>query len=78
MGSRGAYAGQPYSFRCAKCKQRRKLPRVTGKTRAQRSEGMNYHNWGDVAYQYECPECGHIGWTRHPDVERVFKLSQKE
>lgn len=72
--SRGKYAGQPYSFRCAKCKQRRKLPRVTGRTRVQRSSGMNHHGWGEIAYQYECFFCGHTGWSRHPDIARQYEL----
>ena len=39
---------------------------------------MDYHNWGDKAHQYECMDCGHIGWSGHPDVERAFKLLQEE
>jgi len=88
MGGRGKYAGQPYSFVCAKCRKSsiRKVffstigerVRLTGKTRKQRSQGMNYHNWGDVAYQYECLTCGHIGWTRHPDIAHRHKHEQEK
>jgi hypothetical protein len=42
--------------------------RTTGRTRAQGSQGANQHRWGQVAYQYECLECGHVGWSRHPWV----------
>lgn len=75
MGSRGAYAGQPYSFMCKGCKTKRiEVIHTTGRTRAQRSEGMNYHNWGDVAFEYECSRCHHKGWSRHPDIARKHRL----
>lgn len=93
MGATGAYAGQPHSFYCSKCRRSPGFTKrmvlngkhttvggyaggrwkLTGKKRKQLSEGMNYHGWGDTAYQYECLDCGHIGWSRHPIVERRFK-----
>lgn len=27
--------------------------------------------WGHVAREYRCLDCGHIGWSRHPDVGRT-------
>ena len=85
-GGRGCYAGQPATFACAKCRKRRdfferrsvvgRKYTTTGKTRAQRSEGSNFRRWSDTAYQYRCLDCGHIGWSRHPDVKRVF-MQQK-
>jgi len=77
MGSRGAYAGQPYAFSCKGCGTRRiEVIEPTGKTRAQKSKGMNYHNWGDVAYEYECASCHHKGWSRHPDIARKAELRE--
>lgn len=89
--SRGAYAGQPMTFRCAKCKSTlvsrlAKMGlrvaglryRLTGRTRKQKSQGMNYHNWPDVAYEYECLDCRHIGWSRHPDVARRHDLEKND
>ncbi len=85
-GGRGCYAGQPLSFACAKCRKhplffdrRDRFGRnweTTGKTRKQLSAGSNYHGWGRIAYQYRCLDCKHVGWSRHPDVERVVRRSQ--
>ena len=86
----GKYAGQPHSFACAKCRRGRPWQLgapgsrrgekvvTTGKTRKQRSQGMNYHRWGDVAYQYRCLECDHVGWSRHPDVARLYRRQHPE
>lgn len=68
-GGRGCYAGQPLTFRCAKCNRCRNYKNLgdrTGRTREQHAEGMNFHHWGIVAYEYECNTCGHKGWSRHP------------
>jgi len=70
MGDRGKYAGQPISFKCPKCRSRGWVSyELTGKTRKRLSQGMNHHGWGDTSYQYRCG-CGHVGWSRHPDVAR--------
>ena len=80
--SRGAYAGQPLSFRCSKCKKGYDHKRehncgmnihTTGKLRKQAPGGMNYHHWPHHAYQYKCLDCGHIGWSRHPSVQRIYR-----
>ena len=86
--SRGAYAGQPHTFRCAKCKStlNRHLYgdkggyryHLTGRTRKQKSKGTNYHHWSDIAYEYVCLDCKHVGWSRHPDVARLYELEQGE
>jgi hypothetical protein len=47
--------------------------KTTGKKRKQLSAGGNYHGWPDHAYQYECLDCKHVGWSRHPIVARRFK-----
>jgi hypothetical protein len=88
--SRGAYAGQPLTFRCAKCRSTlvahllgRGLNvaglrfRLTGRTCKLKSRGVNHHHWGDVAYEYVCLDCKHIGWSRHPDVARRYELDQE-
>ena len=87
MGSQGAYAGQPHSFACAKCRRSRNFYnhvtqrtsetigrrfKTTGRTRKQLSNGMNYHRWPNVAYEYTCLGCGHVGWSRHPSVKIVY------
>lgn len=80
--SRGAYAGQPHSFACAMCRKSMSFYensctvgrryRTTGRSRPRRSQGMNYRHWGKIAYEYECLDCGHVGWSRHPDVARRY------
>jgi hypothetical protein len=77
--SRGKYAGQPLTFHCPACfvmdKTRRTVGavRLTGREKKRRSGGINHHGWGKVAYEYRC-SCGHIGWSRHPDLERLARL----
>lgn len=74
--SRGRYAGQPHTFRCSRCKVSRAAVgsriTTTGRVRKQEGEGMNYHHWPDVAVEYRCRDCSHTGWSRHPDVHRIF------
>jgi hypothetical protein len=85
---RGEYAGQPATFACSQCRKHRNFYdsetkstsetigrcfRTTGKLRPQASQGSNYHRWPHHAYQYVCLGCGHKGWSRHPDVERVYR-----
>jgi hypothetical protein len=76
-GGRGCYAGQPHTFRCAKCKRgadAQRQPRVgidvslTGRSREQHAEGMNVHHWKPIALEYKCNVCGHVGWSRHPTL----------
>jgi hypothetical protein len=91
--SQGAYAGQPHSFACSKCRKSRdfydhKTKRTsgiigrryttTGKTRPQTSQGGNYHHWPNTAYQYRCLGCDHVGWSRHPDVQRTYRHEHLE
>lgn len=85
--------GQPLSFACAKCRKSSAFYDLdtgltsdtvgrrfttTGRTRKQRSHGSNYHHWGDVAYEYRCLGCDHVGWSRHPSVVRVYKHEQED
>jgi hypothetical protein len=88
MGSQGKYAGQPHSFACSVCRKSAGFSNhvtgrtsdtvgrryaTTGRTRKQRSKGGNYHGWGEVAFEYRCLGCGHVGWSRHPSVARKFE-----
>ncbi len=81
-GGRGCYAGQPCSFACAKCRKHSSFfdnrstygrdVSATGRTRKQLGRGSNYHSWPRVAVEYKCNQCGHVGWSRHPDMHRVL------
>lgn len=84
---RGAYAGQPLHFACAKCRRspgyrdgrgfiRRSVGtnyRTTGKYKYQKPKGGNWHSWPEHSYQYECLDCGHVGWSRHPRVQMRYR-----
>lgn len=77
--SQGKAAGQPVHFFCAACRKKRHIPsfrvgsvQVTGRTREQTSAGHNMHNWPNTAYEYRC-SCGHVGWSRHPQVKRLYE-----
>lgn len=85
---RGCYAGQPLAFRCAECRKttnpywnepaRGQNVRMTGRSRAQRVRGANHHRWPDRAYEYECRDCGHVGWSRHPEAQRQYRREHGE
>jgi len=47
---------------------------TTGRTRPQPCAGRrsNHHRWPETMYEYRCLDCGHVGWSRHPDVMRQF------
>jgi hypothetical protein len=84
MGARGKYAGQPRMFTCAKCRRLTTSSpgglvsiTTTGRTRQQLSAGANYHHWPSTAYEYRCEKCGHVGWSRHPSIQRLFEHEHK-
>lgn len=82
-----AGTGQPISFQCSKCRLENGRIRITGigrrrgyldeieltgKTRPvkhnRESERMT-----STHRQYRCKNCGHVGWSRHCDLERLEK-----
>lgn len=81
MPGSNAGTGQPISFRCSQCR-RSKYRRMeghgsvfrvqlTGKKRELKRGGVrsSYHS-----RQYVCADCGHVGWSRHKDLERKAAL----
>lgn len=79
---------QPLAFACTKCRkepsffERRgssygRRVELTGRSRVQRSKGKNFRRWPDEALEYKCP-CGHVGWSRHPDVHRLKRRQEKQ
>ena len=77
-------AGSPNTFRCWKCRRRAgqfygrpdmgagRFNRVdlTGKKRERSAKAPGAlglrSSW--IHYQYECFDCGHIGWSNHRDL----------
>lgn len=71
--------GHPAVFRCSECRSYRapirawpagSIQRVdlTGKTR--RNPSRSRGHWSDLQREYECADCGHTGWSSHPDLAR--------
>lgn len=71
---RSAGPGSPISFRCAKCRRRDDWRNPSSKGRRVRLTGRN--KWKgkrsarhtSVYLEYECLDCGHIGWSSHIDL----------
>lgn len=79
--SRSFGTGSPVWFRCTKCRStlnpdRRAgditRVRLTGRERPRRRS--KHHPIGSrsthVAREYECLDCGHVGWSTHVDLAR--------
>lgn len=67
--------GIPLTFRCAKCKVGRTYQGInleaTGKSR-KRSD----HDFGRIGkrhVQYKCLDCGHVGWSKHIEANRLLE-----
>jgi hypothetical protein len=42
---------------------------LTGRKRPQRNQGRGGSRVSDEEREYECGDCGHVGWSRHSDLE---------
>lgn len=76
----GMGTGTPQWFRCWNCRRtddwrnhddRGWINRVklTGLTRENRNHRRTQRTSG-LERQYECMDCGHVGWSSHVDLER--------
>lgn len=82
--SRSYGTGIPLALRCAKCK--------VGTTRRSARRGMNLETTGRfvraasdgfgrlsaLKVQYRCRDCGHVGWSRHMDAERLLRKNGRD
>lgn len=89
-GHKTAGAGQPLFFHCPKYRSARATEReaaylafmlrahreitLTGRTRKVRKP--NGQRMTKTAREYRCT-CGHVGWSRHVDLERLSRLPGK-
>jgi len=75
MSGQNNGTGHPLWFRCAKCRQKVNrslgtLARVvrSGRERAMTGSGRG-SRMGRAAREYRCNDCGHVGWSKHVDLE---------
>jgi hypothetical protein len=79
-GVRGA-TGQPIWMKCAKCRLQqdsngyalRGNPRATGRRREKHKHGVVGRMDAKYQYEYECGECGHLGWSRHSTIKQQWE-----
>lgn len=80
----GTGTGYPLTLRCARCKVGRDFRRdydkgchleATGRVR-QLLPSQRRVNVRCMAVQaeYRCLDCGHVGWSKHGDMERLLLL----
>lgn len=83
----GYGTGSPISFQCSRCRMqngRRRLfdlPKMgfadqvelTGRQR----KGRPGPRMSAISREYKCSVCGHVGWSRHVDLEMVAKFREK-
>lgn len=84
MPGTNAGTGKPLHLKCAQCKKQTKRTWLsggriiytsltgrlvrTGKVRGEpKPYGSHLRMLGEH-HQYECLDCGHVGWTRHVDI----------
>ena len=79
-----AGTGRPLWFRCAMCRRSRVAIRLgrgtnvilTGRTRS--AGGNTGIRNSRLAREYRCCDCGHVGWSRHTDLERAAGVVEAE
>jgi hypothetical protein len=77
MPGSNAGTGRPIHFRCSGCRAgARPWPAggftsvvLTGRDRAAKAGTAGTRN-SARAREYRCLDCGHVGWSRHTDLER--------
>lgn len=71
--SRSRGTGQPVWFRCSQCRRHRAIGgfasdvSLTGRTRP-KCDGNAGMRSTTTEREYKC-SCGHVGWSRHVDLE---------
>ncbi len=76
MGSNNG-TGQPYWFRCTKCRSTLNASRggfagdvdLTGRKRRVKSN-KGGARVTPIMREYRCRNCGHVGWSRHIDLAK--------
>jgi len=78
--------GQPYYFVCAKCRTWRRAfmgttrgmnLEATGRWRPRR-DGRGGSRIGSKFVEYRCKDCGHVGWSKHKEAERMLAKAPPE
>ena len=80
MSGTNGGTGQPIWFCCSECRKTRDGRTnggpydaiLTGRTR-KAPQGNTRGRNSSFRFEYHCQYCGHVGWSRHVDLEDVFK-----
>lgn len=87
MVGTNAGTGYPLTLRCAKCKRYRDYDNpqhadrgcqlaATGRIRPLTSQQFGHNSSGRALHyraEYRCLDCGHIGWSRHVQMEYYLR-----
>lgn len=87
MPGTNAGTGQPLTFQCSNCRRIKGavrppgyIPRgyigrvrLTGRKRFANPKGNASRRSSTHAREYECLDCGHVGWSRHTDLKYLEK-----
>lgn len=81
MPGTNAGTGYPLTLRCAKCKStwRREYGAMatnliaTGRTKPRGRNDKGGMRTTTRMIEYRCLDCGHVGWTKHIDAERLIR-----
>jgi hypothetical protein len=91
MPGTNAGTGRPLNFQCSKCRLKNlsrerwgtkrtgfiNEVKVLGPRRKAPVGNAGMRN-SRFKFQYECRACGHVGWSRHVDLERRWELEHGE
>lgn len=87
MSGKNNGTGQPLTFRCTRCRRQRADPsaghinhvRLTGNTK-----DVMPSRWirtgsriGLTSREYECQDCGWVGWSRHIDLRYLERKNRR-
>lgn len=81
-----AGTGQPISFMCSACRRNphRIWPQgfssrvtLTGRTK-EINDGRANGRSTNHRREYECTDCGHVGWSRHADLKRKADAAESQ
>lgn len=82
MAGSNAGTGRPLHFKCSQCRlvgSRRGYAvdvDLTGRKKTLKTSNAGIRN-SKTEREYRCRNCGHVGWSRHMDLERK-ELKAKE
>lgn len=78
--SRSSGSGHPLTLRCSHCKWRSYAGMTykgtnlsaTGRHKPVKKWTSGGIRQGALLVEYQCKDCGHVGWSKHIDANRLF------